>query len=328
MTPKNLEVNNYFPTDIVPPDQQHLHILQMALNLNPIPITGNTNAEILLQVQNLVQLEKFCGFLPIGKGTKAPPFGCKYAGEPHLTLEQALGFKPAALGIRSSNLLTLDYDQESSFDFVAERGIDFTFPTTHIRRTDQGMRFKQVFYVPDKKLLEIPNGFIPFRKINYEKAGLDVFLSNAGYIIFSGLHEDKKGFYYSPKGLDWSNLAEVPNKAWDLVLEISEKEKVKGKTKSYSLNCKSRRLNPCPICYRDKRLWCSESDNGLIWCFKGQNFSAELSHGILNIGDVVNGYALVATNDTCNTFKLDQPPKRKHKPRRTTLKRRVVNVRR
>ena len=49
------------------------------------------------------------------------------------------------------------------------------------------MRFKQVFYVPDKKLLEIPNGFIPFRKINYEKAGLDVFLSNAGYIIFSGL---------------------------------------------------------------------------------------------------------------------------------------------
>ena len=62
MTPKNLEVNNYFPTDIVPPDQQHLHILQMALNLNPIPITGNTNAEILLQVQNLVQLEKFCGF--------------------------------------------------------------------------------------------------------------------------------------------------------------------------------------------------------------------------------------------------------------------------
>lgn len=86
----------------------------MALNLNPIPITGNTNAEILLQVQNLVQLEKFCGFLPIGKGTKAPPFGCKYAGEPHLTLEQALGFKPVALGIRSSNLLNLDYYHESS----------------------------------------------------------------------------------------------------------------------------------------------------------------------------------------------------------------------
>ena len=28
MTPKNLEVNNYFPTNIVPPEQQHLHILQ------------------------------------------------------------------------------------------------------------------------------------------------------------------------------------------------------------------------------------------------------------------------------------------------------------
>ena len=140
----------------------------MLLHLNPIPITSFVDEELLVQVQKLEQLEKFCGFLPIAYGAKAPPFGCKYAGEPHMTLEQALGFKSAALGIRSSNLLTLDYDQESSFDFVAERGIDFTFPTTHIRRTDQDIRFKQVFYVPDKKLQEIPGGFIPFRKIDYE----------------------------------------------------------------------------------------------------------------------------------------------------------------
>ena len=55
MTPKNLEVNNYFPTDIVPPDQQHLHIMQMLKKLNPIPIAGFGDFELLQQVQQLEQ---------------------------------------------------------------------------------------------------------------------------------------------------------------------------------------------------------------------------------------------------------------------------------
>ena len=62
MTPKNLEVNNYFPTDIVPPDKQHLHILQMLKKFNPIPIAGFKDLELKLQVQNLVHFERHFRF--------------------------------------------------------------------------------------------------------------------------------------------------------------------------------------------------------------------------------------------------------------------------
>tara|TARA_A100001388_G_scaffold264295_1_gene235436 strand:- start:1009 stop:1191 length:183 start_codon:yes stop_codon:yes gene_type:complete len=58
----------------------------------------------------------------------------------------------------------------------------------------------------------------------------------------------------------------------------------------------------------------------------GSTFNAEKKHGFLKIGDVVDGYALVKQSPTCNTFKLDQPPK--HKPRRTTKKRRSIRVKR
>lgn len=291
--------------------ERHLHIVQMLKKLNPIPIAGFEDSELLQQVQKLVQFEHCCGFIPIYKGTKRPPKKCKYAGEPHSTLEQALGFAPAALAIRSSNLLTLDYDKASAFEYAAERGIDFTFPTWHIRRTDQLWRYKQVFLVPDSWLFELPNGFIR-RTVNYEKAGLDIFLNNAGYIIFSGQHAEQNGYYYSPEGLGIEDIKAPPKEVWDLVLEISKKEESKTRTKKYSPNCRSRRLNPCPICGRDERLWCSESDSGLIWCFNGSTFNAELKHGSLNIGDVVNGYALVGQSDICNTFKL-------HKPRTRTI---------
>lgn len=81
------------------------------------------------------------------EGEKSPML--KYGDETHLSLKEALDFKPASLAVRSSNLLTLYYDKELSFDFVAQRGIDFTFPTWLTRRKDKEWRFKQVFYVPD-----------------------------------------------------------------------------------------------------------------------------------------------------------------------------------
>ena len=322
MTPKNLEVINALSNNIVPPEQQHLHILQMLLNLNPVPITSSSDEELLVQVQKLEQIESFCGFLPIWKGSKKPKVK-EWGDEPHLSLLEALGFAPAALAVRSPNLLCLDYDKESSFDFAAERGIDFTYPTWHIRRTDNVQRFKQVFLVSDELLSELPNRSIK-RTINYLDSGLDIFLSNKAYIIFSGEHEQGKGQYYSPAGLTVSNLQPPPKVVWDLILEIGSFEPFSRKRK---FNTKSKKMNPCIICGRDERLWCSESDNGLIFCMNGSTFNAEKKHGFLKIGDVTsNGYALVGQSPTCNTFKLDQP--QKHKPRRTTKLRRSIRVKR
>ena len=93
-------------TPILAQKSDPLHILQMVKNLKHQPITGVTDEEILLRARNLAQLESFCGFLPIWKGSKSPML--KYGGEPHLSLQEALGFKPAALAVRSPNLLTLD----------------------------------------------------------------------------------------------------------------------------------------------------------------------------------------------------------------------------
>ena len=96
--------------------------------------------------------------------------------------------------------------------------------------------------------------------------------------------------------------------------------------KTYS-NTKSKKLYPCPICGRNKNHWCFENDNGLIHCMNGQTFSAEKEHGPLKLGDVVNGYALVAQISTCNTFKLDNPiSKRIYNPR--PVRRRRANARR
>ena len=322
MTPKKIEVINAVTNNIVPPEQQHLHILQMLSTLNPAPITSLSDEELLVQVQKLEQIESFCGFLPIWKGSKKPKVK-EWGDEPHLSLLESLGFAPAALAVRSPNLLCLDYDKESSFDFAAERGIDFTYPTWHIRRTDNVQRFKQVFLVSDELLSELPNRSIK-RTINYLDSGLDIFLSNKAYIIFSGEHEQGKGEYYSPAGLTVSNLQPPPKVVWDLILEIGSFEPFSRKRK---FNTKSKKMNPCIICGRDERLWCSESDNGLIFCMNGSTFNAEKKHGFLKIGDVTsNGYALVGQSPTCNTFKLDQPPK--HKPRRTTKLRRSIRVKR
>ena len=290
-----------------------LHILQMVKNLKPQPVTGITDDEILLRARNLAQLESFCGFLPIRKGTKSPLVSTW--GEEYLSLEKALSYEPAALAVFSPNFLTLDYDKESALDFVAERGIDFTSSTLHTRRTDKLWRFKQTFLTPDEMLDELPNRSIK-RTLNYLGTGLDVFCSKKAYIIIDGEHEDGEGRYYSPGGLDVCDLQHPPKEVWDLILEIAELQSHdKSSSQTYS-NTKSKKLYPCPICGRDKNHWCFENDNGLIHCMNGQTFSAEKKHGPLKIGDVIDGYALVAQISTCNTFKLDNPiSKRIYNPR-------------
>ena len=300
-------------TPILAQKSDPLHMLQMVKNLKHQPITGVTDEELLSRARNLAQLEALGGFIPIRKGTKSPMLSSW--GNEYLSLEKALSYKPAALAVFSPYFLILDYDAESALDFVVRRGIDFTLSTWHIRRTDNLWRFKQIFLVTDEMLDELPERKIK-RETNYLDSGLDVFCSKKSYILCDGEHEDGEGRYYSPGGLDVCDLQHPPKEVWDLILEIAELQSHdKSSSQTYS-NTKSKKLYPCPICGRDKNHWCFENDNGLIHCMNGQTFSAEKKHGPLKIGDVIDGYALVAQISTCNTFKLDNPiSKRIYNPR-------------
>ena len=273
-------------------------------------------------------LESYCGFLPIRKGTKAPLV--KWKDQPHLPLDTALWFKDyegneaAALAVRSRNLLTFDLDKEEAFHFLESKGIDLTnLNTWCIWRSE---RAKIVYFVSDEKLLELPNGELD-RTINYQDQGLDVFLSNNGYIIFAGEHEDLEDYYSSPEDHDIAALAPPPIEVWNLVLEIALSEQ-KSPKKTYP-STTSTRLNPCPICSRSERLWCSETEDGAIWCMNGSTFSAEKSHGPLTISQVVNTssgkYAVASISAACTTFKPHQE-RRTYRPHRTT--RSKTNIRR
>ena len=300
------------PNPILASKSDPLHILQMVKNLKHQPITGVTDEQIVSRARNLAQLEAFSGFLPIRKGTKSPMVSSW--GDEYLSLEKALSYKPAALAIFSPYFLTLDYDKETALDFVAARGIDFTLSTLHTRRTDKLWRFKQTFLTTDEMLDELPNRSIK-RTTDYLDSGLDVFCSKMSYIIIDGEHEDGEGRYYSPSGLDVCDLQHPPKEVWNLIKEIAELNSLEvSSSKTYS-NTKTKKLYPCPICGRNKNYWCFKNDNGLIHCMNGQTFSAEKKHGSLNIGDVVDGYALVKKIASCNTFKIHEPKKRKRNPR-------------
>ena len=311
------------PNPILAEKSDPLHMLQMVKNLKHKPITGVTDEELLSRARNLAQLEALGGFIPIRKGTKSPMLDSW--GKEYLSLEKALSYNPAALAVFSPYFVTLDYDKESALDFVAERGIDFTLPTLHTRRTDKLWRFKQTWLTTDEMLDELPNRSIK-RKTNYLGTGLDVFCSKMSYIIIDGEHKDGEGRYYSQEGLDVCDLQPAPKEVWDLIKEVAELQRHE-KSSSKTYNTKSKKLYPCPICGRDKNHWCFENDNGLIHCMNGDTFSAEKKHGQLKIGDVVNGYALVAQISTCNTFKLHNPiSKRIYNPR--PLNRRSASARR
>ena len=172
--------------------------------VNPLGVSWPrfTFEELPIVVQKLVQLESFCGFLPIREGSKAPMV--PYKDKPHSSLLAALKKEPAALAIRSRNLLTLDFDSENALKYAADRGINLLDPAWITERTDH-FKSKANFFVSDKKLLELPNGKIK-RTVNYLGTNLDVFLSNDSYIIFLGKHEDGNGHYFSRKGLDATAL--------------------------------------------------------------------------------------------------------------------------
>ena len=268
------------------------------------------------------RLEDYCGFLPIQKGTKKSIV--KYKNQANLSIDAALSYKPAAIAVRSRNLLTLDYDGKEALDYVASRGIDFTFDTWHIRKNSDNWgwdktgldleptfhRFKTLFVLTDEQAEEI--GPCNSAKQDYQGSGIDVFPKAKPYIIVSGAHE-KEGFYYSPHGLDVVDLAPPSPEVLELLIEANRSKKTTKRTSSSSSsNGEWKPSQPCPICNRDKDDDCRTNRAGdVILCHRGNTFHPPS----MELGEIISGtqWAYCGEGEDCigtfSKFKIHRPSK-------------------
>ena len=251
------------------------------------------------------------------------------------SIKECLGAKGATgIGVKTGlHLLCLDFDGESAFDIASEVGIDWSLNKGwEVHRDDEPFRIKQLFCPTPEQIALLPNGEFQGKVKGKDGEALEVFLTHKRQVVIYGKHPDGGNYIWSTNN-EPENLKPLtpPSAAiWNFVLKVANQQTTHKKTIHRSGS--SRRLNPCPICGRDRDLWCAESSNGLLWCMNGNTFSAEIAHGALKIGDVVNDWALVAKGDECLTFKVHQPLKphrtarRPVRPKRPTRKRRVAHV--
>tara|TARA_R100001443_G_scaffold19990_1_gene31851 strand:+ start:599 stop:1594 length:996 start_codon:yes stop_codon:yes gene_type:complete len=307
-------------TKTTPRLNDFLHIVQKFNSLEDVPITGESQAEILQNAQNLAQIESIAGFLPIKSQSKAPM--CSFKGKEYKPLKKTLSYGPAAIAVISENIAGLDYDYPRSLDYAASRGIDFTAKGFHVRKTSDNWgwdktgldleptfhRFKTLFVLTDEQAAEI--GPCNSAKQDYQGSGIDVFPKAKPYIIVSGKHE-KEGLYYSPHGLDVVDLAPPSPEVLELLIEANQSRSTPKRTSS-SPSCNGEWIAalPCPICNRDKDKDCRTNRAGdVILCHRGKTFSPPT----LDVGEIIAGtkWAYCGSGEsahgTHSTFKIHRP---------------------
>jgi hypothetical protein len=296
-----------------------------------IGVTDETRLRFVSYAEKLAEYAEKYPFLPCD-GKKRPLISSWQKSE-GLTINQCLNFQGCkAIGVKTGlNLLCLDVDGESAIQFACDIGLEiYSFGTWYVGREKNFSRFK-LFFTPTKsQIAELKNGEFQSKRITkppvknsdgvvIEKGeALEVFLTHKRYAIVLGEHPENDNY-------DWHNdsspddLIPPPPEVWNWVKSM-EPNSTPARPKNIHRSGTTKRLNPCPICGRDDRLWCEESSEGLIFCMVGSTFSAELKHGRLRVGSVVNGYACVSKGDECLTFKRHQPRRnlRPKRIRRTT----------
>ena len=211
------------------------------------------------------------------------------------------------------HLLCLDFDGESAFDIASEAGIDWQMNEGwEVHRDDEAWRIKQLFTPTPKQIALLPNGEFQGKVKGKDGEALEVFLTHKRQVVIYGKHPDG-GNYVWPTNNEPKNLKPLtpPNNAiWNFVLKVANKKNAPS-SKPSKARCyptgSSRKLNPCPICGRDRDLWCAENPDGSIFCGNGNTFSAEIAHGPLKLGDIVGKYAVACIGDDCTTFKIHKP---------------------
>ena len=318
-----------------------LHIRQGVRSPQPICITGfnysedhqmahnkahrgSNHNEICRQAYLLHLKESFWDFLPC-KG-KVPiglnGYYLKDWNDKKFSIKDCLNNASGATGIgvkTGLHLLCKDIDGETAFNYAADLGLNFE-DSFQVHRDDDPWRFKVLYEPTPKQIAKLPHGQFQGKVVTKEavkdangdviKKGeaLEVFLTNDRQVLITGKHPDNNGNYFWPRGYGPEDIKPPSDEVWNFVLKLANQQDAPKETKYCRSSSPVKRLNPCPICGRNRDLWCGETPEGLILCMNGNTFSAERKHGPLKITDVVDGqWALVKKDDLCNTFKPHTP---------------------
>lgn len=288
----------------------------------------------LSDLARLKDLEQDLALLPVGNGKdfKGPLLN-GWQHHDGYTVEQLQSVRNmrsvgARTGLLTGPLIGFDFDGMTSVDFAAtERDIaPWDAVTWQIHRTTDPFRLKVLFRpTPDqlKMLPEVANPssgchvspeFQQSRQTappvdNKKGEALEVFFAGGRQIILLGEHPSSGGYYFWPDGLGPEALTAPPESWWNFAIEMALKAQEKRSTGSKPSRTRNgtTRLQHCPICGRHdgvggSSLWCDRTDGGLILCMPGSTFSPTMAHPGIEIGDVVNGYALKKITDGVHTF--------------------------
>jgi len=287
----------------------------------------------LSELHRLHPFESELALLPVGWGQekKGPMVSKGWQSHPGFTIEQlqnTQGIRSVGLrtGLFTGPIVAFDFDGETSLELGL---LPADVITWHVHRDNDPFRLKLLFRPTPEQINQLPqqvDGSVEFqgKTITAPKRGdakgeaLEVFFAGGRQVIVLGQHPSSGGNYFWPAGFGPEALCAPPDDWWAHAVEIATRfaDRCSAEPKRNSTRKDTRRLDPCPICGRHSgrggsSLWCGATTDGLIFCMPGSTFSAEQKHGALRIGQVIDGYALVARTAIGEgdvlTFKTHQP---------------------
>jgi hypothetical protein len=192
-----------------------------------------------------------------------------------------VGFRP---GPDAGGLIAFDVDGPTAVALLRENDCDpLTAPTWQVRRDNNADRLKVIWRIPEDTRDHLPTGTPKLitkpPSAQGAKDGENVaYYYGAGQVVALGQHLESGGNYFWPDGHGPGDVAEIPPNWWRMAWEVSERGASKGKGKASStpgtVKGGWRRLRHCPICGRDERPICAQSQDGrFLACYHGGTFS-------------------------------------------------------
>jgi hypothetical protein len=275
------------------------------------------------QLHRIAHLEQDLALLPVGWG--ADRKGPMLSGWQHhhgftvaqLQVHRSMRSVGARTGLLTGPLLCFDFDGATSLKL----GLDPTrVGSWQVHRNTDTNRLKVLFRPTLEQLQQLPGGaefqgktITAPKTVTSKGEALEVFFDGGRQVIVLGEYPSSGGHYYWPNGMGPEALAAPPEQWWAHALEVAAdcQQRLTSGSKPSSARYGTKRLDPCPICGRHGSLWCEQTREGLILCMPGSTFNAEQRHGLLSIGQVIDGWALVKRTPISEgdvlTFKAHRP---------------------